>query len=279
MIEKPRRNINIIVGKLQIALKRETTNIIAIGDLLLEAKEQVGHGGWLPWLRSEFGSSASTAENYMSAARFAAKFPSVRNLKLRPTALYWLGARIDEYSPKVLKKILKDADAEWIDQERLEFEKRQRTRDEQFAVAKEALREQLKEQAQAKAASSEAEAVLAEPPPELPPAPPPEAVDFTSQNFDQAVATLLRLRTKPLHSIIAEHTPDQIRDAIAFLQSVIDDKSPKHPDAAKTGTPDLSKAAISAAANHAARGQRPRGPNKSAIKAAADRAMARSKAQ
>jgi hypothetical protein len=90
MIEKVRRDINVIVGELQTALKCETADIIAIGDLLLEAQEQVEHGGWLTWLKTNFGSSIRTAQNYMNAARFASKNATVAHLKLRPSALYFL---------------------------------------------------------------------------------------------------------------------------------------------------------------------------------------------
>ena len=43
MIDKPRREIDVIASELQTALKRETSNIITIGDLLLEANEQLQH--------------------------------------------------------------------------------------------------------------------------------------------------------------------------------------------------------------------------------------------
>jgi hypothetical protein len=38
------------------------------GDLLLEAKAQVDHGGWLPWLQIHFEGSEWTARNYMRVA-------------------------------------------------------------------------------------------------------------------------------------------------------------------------------------------------------------------
>jgi hypothetical protein len=60
--------------------------------LLLEAKEQLEHGEWLPWLETYFGKSVRTAQNYMDAARFAIKYATVAHLMLRPTALYVLGA-------------------------------------------------------------------------------------------------------------------------------------------------------------------------------------------
>jgi hypothetical protein len=41
----------------------------AAGDALIAAKEAVGHGNWLEWLRANFDASADTAENYMKVAR------------------------------------------------------------------------------------------------------------------------------------------------------------------------------------------------------------------
>ena len=48
------RPLPTIEAELRVALKRETFDIIAIGDLLTEAKRQVGHGRWLPWLTRQF---------------------------------------------------------------------------------------------------------------------------------------------------------------------------------------------------------------------------------
>ena len=42
---------------------------IRAGELLIEAKEQVGHGGWLPWLANHFAGSVRTAQGYMRIAR------------------------------------------------------------------------------------------------------------------------------------------------------------------------------------------------------------------
>jgi Protein of unknown function (DUF3102) len=56
---------------------------LAAGDALIHAKEQVQHGGWLPWLKL-CGLSADTAERYMKLARHRAELNSagVRNLSL-----------------------------------------------------------------------------------------------------------------------------------------------------------------------------------------------------
>jgi Protein of unknown function (DUF3102) len=83
---------------LGVLVKAQRRNIFTMGALLIEAKARVLHGEWLPWLQQHFGRSVSTAENYMNAARLIAKFPTVGNLKLSNSALYWL-AGIDDHVP------------------------------------------------------------------------------------------------------------------------------------------------------------------------------------
>ena len=73
--------------------KVQRKNVYQMGALLIEANERVVHGDWLPWLHEHFERSVSTAENYMSAARYLAKFPTVGNLKLRDSAVYWLAGK------------------------------------------------------------------------------------------------------------------------------------------------------------------------------------------
>ncbi len=50
-------------------LKRTSDDIIAIGKLLLEAKAQLPHGQYLPWIRAELGISQSTAWRFTQAAQ------------------------------------------------------------------------------------------------------------------------------------------------------------------------------------------------------------------
>ena len=99
MTRKIKRAIEAIADDLAAALKREASDVVAIGGLLIEAQDQLDHGQWLPWLEANFGSSIRTADNYMNAARLTAKLESVSNLKLRPTALYLLGSKLDGQDP------------------------------------------------------------------------------------------------------------------------------------------------------------------------------------
>ena len=85
------RTLAVIIGELRDALKHEVADIIAVGELLVEAKGKIKHGEWLPWLKKEFSMSERTARNYMKAAEFAAKSATVADLQqLSPRALYLL---------------------------------------------------------------------------------------------------------------------------------------------------------------------------------------------
>ncbi|ACK71001.1 diguanylate cyclase [Gloeothece citriformis PCC 7424] len=72
-------------------IRRTAQNVIDIGQKLLEVKEQVGHGYFLNWLKTEFNWSVSTATKMMQASE---KFKNVNftNLNFSPSALYLLAA-------------------------------------------------------------------------------------------------------------------------------------------------------------------------------------------
>lgn len=71
----------------KILVRQTAHGIIEIGKNLIEVKQAIGHGNWLPWLDAEFGFSPSTAQNFMNVAD---KFPTVGNLDIAPKALYLL---------------------------------------------------------------------------------------------------------------------------------------------------------------------------------------------
>jgi hypothetical protein len=56
-----------------VALKDGLQHAIAAGDLLIEAKAQVPHGRWLPWLTEHCAISERTAQAYMRVARSLGK--------------------------------------------------------------------------------------------------------------------------------------------------------------------------------------------------------------
>jgi hypothetical protein len=58
--------------RLRIILARETENIVAAGGLMVEARDHLERGQWMPWIEN-FGVSHDTALNYIAAAHFAIK--------------------------------------------------------------------------------------------------------------------------------------------------------------------------------------------------------------
>lgn len=63
------RDIEIITGEI-IQLKQEAGNaILGIGQRLIEAKEMLSHGEWLPWLTERVEFSEKSAQNFMRIAR------------------------------------------------------------------------------------------------------------------------------------------------------------------------------------------------------------------
>jgi Protein of unknown function (DUF3102) len=230
MSKKIRRNLKVITGELQTAMKGETTNIIAIGGLLIEAQAQLKHGKWLPWLAENFPSSISTAGNYMNAGRLARKFPTVGNLKLRPGALYLLGGEIADpcglYDRKAMKVILSKAETEWITAERareiaLSLQPPPRPRTTAEIEARNAAIEAARIEAEKEQA--EVDSILDGPPPELPATPEVTVHDLIVPPFDQAIKTLVVLQTKPLEKFNGTaHKPNTIRAIGTFLHDVAD---------------------------------------------------------
>ncbi|MGD0533506.1 MAG: DUF3102 domain-containing protein, partial [Methyloceanibacter sp.] len=126
------------------ALKRETADILTIGTLLVEAKAQVKHGEWLPWLKQEFSMSERSAQNYMKAAQFVDKNEIVADLKLSPSALYLLSGDsywADEYGRRdATDAVLKVASEERVGYDRAkeiidETRAKKKARDEAIAEA------------------------------------------------------------------------------------------------------------------------------------------------
>jgi hypothetical protein len=79
--------------KIRELLKRTGTDIVEIGNLLIECKKIAGHGHWLPWLKQEFGWKERTAQRFMQIAHAAGSNPSgLTDLDLPMEGLYLLSA-------------------------------------------------------------------------------------------------------------------------------------------------------------------------------------------
>jgi hypothetical protein len=133
----PNRTLVVIVDELRAALRHETSDILTIGNLLIEAKVHLPHGEWLPWLKKEFSLSERSAQKYMKAADFAAKNALGADLKLRPSALYLLSedghwGKGDGRS-EATEAVIKAASEQWVDQDRA-TEIIEKTREEKAAA-------------------------------------------------------------------------------------------------------------------------------------------------
>jgi hypothetical protein len=91
----PNRIVDIITSELRLALRRGTAYILNIGRLLAEAKERIPHGEWLPWLKNEVSMSERSAQKYIKATDFAAKYELGADLDLSPSALFLI-SRYDQ---------------------------------------------------------------------------------------------------------------------------------------------------------------------------------------
>jgi hypothetical protein len=235
MSSKPKkkavRDLTQITAELQIALKRETQDIISIGKLLIEAQAQLEHGEWLPWLKDKehFGSSIRTAENYMCAAKVAAKFATVANLKelrLRPSALYAMGRALETddetFTPEAIAAIFKEAESAWVSGSRVYEIAEELWKPPPEPDVEEVSPAEPEPAADVAAAArrSEEDDILDGPPPELPPAP-EAAHDVVLPAFDQAIRQLTYLQTKPLDSFAgSEHSAHDIRTVGDFLLDI-----------------------------------------------------------
>ena len=107
-----RRSLEAIAAEVR-GLQR--TNVFAIGDLLIEARESCDHGEWLPWLQEEFNWSADTAERYMKVARLGTKYRNLRNLHLGKTTFYALTKEEDEKElPAIIEALAKVATSQQL---------------------------------------------------------------------------------------------------------------------------------------------------------------------
>lgn len=76
-----------IVTKVKATERAMVSAIFNAGKALLRAKEIVGHGKFGTWLKTEFGASARTAQNYMRAFEaFGGKYETVAHLQ--PAIIY-----------------------------------------------------------------------------------------------------------------------------------------------------------------------------------------------
>ena len=81
-VPAPRRDIAVITEEIQFYKAQAGASIVEIGKRLIEAKEKLEHGEWLPWLSEKVNFSESMAQRFMRVAREYANPAPVRDLGL-----------------------------------------------------------------------------------------------------------------------------------------------------------------------------------------------------
>jgi hypothetical protein len=111
-MSKNKRALTAIAADMLKACRDRTRNMLHIGALLIEAKEQLEQqGDWLPWLDANFPENERTAQRYMSAVRLVTKYDNLSYLKLTKGALYTLACNEETLSDRMVEAIVAAAKA------------------------------------------------------------------------------------------------------------------------------------------------------------------------
>lgn len=239
------RPLDVITTELSAVLQSETVCIIKSGILLIEAKAQVKHGQWLPYLSENFDLGERTAQRYMAAAEWywtASNTTPVSDLKLSPTVLY--GLATGDYEPETAALIVEAAKSKWVNESRaiaiveqamrdsLQIEESEDgevgTTDENWLAREQAIEQEQRARERAieqeQRLKEEAEAILDNPPADL--LPPPEPVPLeTDRYLHEKLAALIielkKLATKSTDRFIASGIePSDLETVSDFLKQI-----------------------------------------------------------
>jgi hypothetical protein len=180
------RPLKKIAAEIATILKRQAKDVIEIGRLLTEAREQLDeHAQWLLWLTDNFSLSIRTAQRYLTAHAFASKYDTVSHLSLTVSGLYALIEADRAGRSEAVEAALSEAKVQWVDDDRVR----------------------------------EIVAALRPPPPEEPPsdeasdeAPPPDAAKDGAQPPDEAATVV-----NPATSCATEQVRDRHQRASGIV--------------------------------------------------------------
>jgi hypothetical protein len=208
-----KKQLDQLASKLRSALRRETTNIIEIGELLLKSRKLLEHGEWQPWLKEHFDLSYRSAVYYTKAAEYAAgKGKSATIAYLAPTVLYALAGGTT-YNQQEEAAILAASRKGRVDAD-CAAAICQKFRSATVAAA---------EDADEAEADAETDAILDGPPPAVPPPAPITTPNLALINFDHAVKALKQLMTKPTAQFVGTaHSADNLQGIESFIRMVAD---------------------------------------------------------
>ena len=97
------RDLEVIEGEILFYKRQTGMALIEIGKRLNEAKAQLGHGEWLPWLREKVDISERSAQDFMRLAREYSKSAEIADLGASK-ALALLALPVSERSEFVQEK-------------------------------------------------------------------------------------------------------------------------------------------------------------------------------
>ena len=134
-VKVAKRTLADIATEIRVELRTQTSSLLKVGRCLIEAKKQLKSAKgednkWLPWLASEVGMHERTAQRYLKAAKFAAKYDTVSYLsaegeetlaveRLSPSAIYAISADVEDlYTPEAITAILEEAKTKEVDEDR-----------------------------------------------------------------------------------------------------------------------------------------------------------------
>ena len=210
-----RTELDRIVTQLRTVLRRETSDVVLAGNLLIKSREFLSHGEWLPWLKGNFDLSLRTAQRYVTAAEYVAR--QMRHMShfsnLAPTVLY--GLALGHYQPEEEAAILAATHEGRVDS----------TRTEKLCAAlvrqRESTDSDVDDDDEA-AEDPESTAILDGPPPDVPPPAPNITPDVALRAFDQAVNALKQLMTKPAARFASTVHAGDLEGIESFIHAVAD---------------------------------------------------------
>jgi hypothetical protein len=59
-----------LAAQVRTVLRRQTSDVILLGNLLIKSRKYLEHGDWQDWLVTNFEFSYQSALNYVSAAEY-----------------------------------------------------------------------------------------------------------------------------------------------------------------------------------------------------------------
>ncbi|WP_195984061.1 DUF3102 domain-containing protein [Clostridium sp. D33t1_170424_F3] len=135
------RPIEVITEEIQFYKRQAGSAILEIGRRLTEAKEQLPHGEWLPWLEREVEFSETTAQRFMRLSREYSNPSPVTDLGASK-ALVLLALPVSERDEFISRKHIIDGKVKTVEEmSKRELEKAIRERDEAKKEAEKARRE------------------------------------------------------------------------------------------------------------------------------------------